>query len=235
MGDFLAFRKMIATYFIQVIFWIGLVAIVVFSVGAISQDQALAGLLVLIFGTLYWRIACEFLIVFFRMHSTLTAIKADTSAIPPALASGGWTPEGGGTPRAESATAVTAAPSITAAAATVASTSPEGWYDDSTRPGHTRWWDGTAWGIRDDEHPAVASESPPADTEIAAPSAESPPLTEQVTDDTATAVEPSAEDADTAPASSSAPESAPSPKRFCENCGAERSPEARFCTSCGHA
>ena len=29
---------------------------------------------------------------------------------------------------------------------------PEGWYDDSERPGHKRWWDGTAWGMRDDEH-----------------------------------------------------------------------------------
>jgi len=36
---------------------------------------------------------------------------------------------------------------------------PEGWYDDSERPGHKRWWDGTAWGMRDDEHPST--QAPP--------------------------------------------------------------------------
>ena len=37
----------------------------------------------------------------------------------------------------------------------VASTPPKNWYDDPDRPGHTRWWDGAAWGVRDDEHPSV--------------------------------------------------------------------------------
>ena len=54
--------------------------------------------------------------------------------------------------------------------------------------------------------------------------------------DTAIAVEPSSDVAPNA-ASSSAPEPviAPPPVRFCENCGAERHPDGRFCTSCGQA
>jgi hypothetical protein len=36
-----------------------------------------------------------------------------------------------------------------------APTVPQAWYDDPERPGHNRWWDGVAWGIRDDEHPSA--------------------------------------------------------------------------------
>lgn len=49
---------------------------------------------------------------------------------------------------------------------------------------------------------------------------------------TTTTVERDPEPAATA---SSPPESEPAPTRYCENCGAERSPDSRFCTSCGHA
>jgi zinc ribbon protein/uncharacterized protein DUF4282/uncharacterized protein DUF2510 len=245
-GDFLAFRKMITPYVIQIVFWIGLVAILVVSVGLISNDQPLAGLLILAFGALYWRIVCEFIIVFFRMNDSLTSIKAHTATIPPALASRGWTPEGGGRRTDESASVADptetlprdkddADPAAVAArgagGATVASI-PEGWYDDPDRAGHTRWWDGTAWGISDDEHLSTAS-----DAEIATPSAESPPRTSEEPTGIPTAVEPSAEVGPAASAGSPAPESgSPSPPaRFCENCGAERSPGARFCTNCGHA
>jgi hypothetical protein len=43
--------------------------------------------------------------------------------------------------------------------------------------------------------------------------------------------------APTPPETSSVPEQdPPSPSvRYCENCGAERRPDSRFCTSCGHA
>jgi hypothetical protein len=34
---------------------------------------------------------------------------------------------------------------------------PPAWYDDVERPGHRRWWDGTAWGVRDDEPPPVVA------------------------------------------------------------------------------
>lgn len=58
---------------------------------------------------------------------------------------------------AHAATAA-AAPDATPVAATAApapSTAPPAWYDDAERPGHKRWWDGTAWGVRDDDPPAV--------------------------------------------------------------------------------
>jgi hypothetical protein len=82
MADFFAFRTMIAATFIRVIFAVGLVGIVLTSIGAIANDQAIAGLLVLVFGALYWRVVCELFIVFFRMNDTLTAIKSDTASLP---------------------------------------------------------------------------------------------------------------------------------------------------------
>jgi hypothetical protein len=89
MADFFAFRTMIASGFIQAIFVLGLVGIVIVFLGMLSNDQALAGLLVLVFGTLYWRVVCEVFIVFFRMNATLTAIKADTASITPSPVSPG--------------------------------------------------------------------------------------------------------------------------------------------------
>ena len=135
--------------------------------------------------------------------------------------------------------------------APVASMPPQGWYDDAQRPGRKRWWDGTAWGMRDDEHPSMGSGSAAADDEIAGasdevavPSAEmavAPPVTAPAPATetavlAAVVVQPSAEVAPAAATSAPAePAAAPAPRRFCENCGAERRPGGRFCTSCGHA
>jgi hypothetical protein len=138
-GDFFAFRTLITPRFIQVLFILGLAGIVLASLGAVAGDQALAGILLLLFGALYWRILCELFFVLFRINDTLSGIKKDTSAMVPG---------------ADAVPAVPAAEPVVAeiaAAETPAATTPEGWYDDSERPGHKRWWDGTAWGRRDDE------------------------------------------------------------------------------------
>lgn len=140
MGDFLTFRKLITIQVIQILFWIGSIGIVIAALGAIASDEALGGVLLLVFGLLYIRILCEFLIVVFRMHDTLNAIKKDTASLPAAAGAGGIT-----------------AGQAAAAAEPAAAESPqlaEGWYNDPDRPGHKRWWDGTAWGRRDDEAPS---------------------------------------------------------------------------------
>jgi hypothetical protein len=142
MGDFFAFRTMISSTVIQVVFVLGLVGIVLATIGSFAGDEPFLGLLILIFGTLYWRILCEFLIVVFRMHATLQAIQANTAPSAPGGTVTPATPADAFAPR-EATTSVSAA-----------QTTP-GWYDDSERPGHKRWWDGTAWGMRDDEHPSA--------------------------------------------------------------------------------
>jgi Protein of unknown function (DUF2510)/zinc-ribbon domain len=138
----------------------------------------------------------------------------------------------------------TPAPPVAAVVPVVAT--PAGWYDDSQRHGHKRWWDGAAWGMRDDEHPSLATESPAAEPEIAiaaaaaAMPAQTPLVAAQSAPTAATAtVAVAAAPVEPAPVATTSqapdvPAGTPA-ARFCGNCGAERRPGTRFCTSCGSA
>lgn len=98
MGDFFAFRRMVTTMVIQIVFVIGFIAAIVAGIALIVygvagmndtsieingifdvDDQGTLvdvfwGILLLIGGPLLVRIACEMLILFFRMNETLTDI-----------------------------------------------------------------------------------------------------------------------------------------------------------------
>jgi hypothetical protein len=72
---------MITPVIIQIVFWVGVAVIVVASFSLmVADDEAtgvgpLAGIGLLLFGTLLWRVYCELLILFFRMNETLTDIR----------------------------------------------------------------------------------------------------------------------------------------------------------------
>ena len=100
MGDvkeFLTFRRMMTPILIQIIFWVGLVGIIIVSITMIAgvstmrmpseiqggrQAGVVLGIVFLIFGPLYWRVLCETLIVVFRMNENLDKIEKNTQKPP---------------------------------------------------------------------------------------------------------------------------------------------------------
>ncbi len=107
---------------------------------------------------------------------------------------------------------------------------------------------GNVTEIRDDlvgdaHPPAPVSETPRVDAPVIAPavpviaSAATTPEIAQEPAVIAAAAEPTieAEPAETSAAPEPVSPAPPASPRFCENCGAERSPGATFCTNCGHA
>lgn len=88
LADFLTFRRMITPFIIQVIFWMCLIltvlsGIVQILVGLTGGPQGRApiasGFVTILVGPIFVRIACELLILFFRMNDTLTDIRNNTS------------------------------------------------------------------------------------------------------------------------------------------------------------
>ena len=75
MEGFLTFRRMITPALIQVVFWLGAIAVVVYGV-TIAGERPVLGILVIVGGVLLVRIWCELLILFFRIHETLISIRA---------------------------------------------------------------------------------------------------------------------------------------------------------------
>ena len=83
MNDFLTFRKMITPVVIQVLFWIGVLVMLIAAIVSFAQGTAasvLSGLVMLILGPLMVRIYCELLIVMFRILDALREIQKNTSA-----------------------------------------------------------------------------------------------------------------------------------------------------------
>ncbi len=82
MHDFLRFRRMVTPLIIEVVFWIGILAIMVISlidlIGSNSVGVRVLAFFMLILGPLFWRMWCEYVIVFFRMNETLTDIRTNT-------------------------------------------------------------------------------------------------------------------------------------------------------------
>jgi len=75
MKDFVTFRRMLAPVLVQVIFWGGVLLCIVSGIVTIAtRHEWLLGLETLIVGPIFFRLACELIILFFRMNETLTDI-----------------------------------------------------------------------------------------------------------------------------------------------------------------
>ncbi|MEQ9663429.1 MAG: DUF4282 domain-containing protein [Parasphingopyxis sp.] len=75
MNEYLTFDKFITPIFIQIIFWLGVAAIVILSLLSIVNGAALPGLLMLIIGPLVWRMYTELMLVIFKINDNLSAIR----------------------------------------------------------------------------------------------------------------------------------------------------------------
>jgi hypothetical protein len=85
MSAYLSFKKFITTGFIMVIYILGAIAITIVSIllmvssglniYGLSGFGVILGVLLLIFGNLFWRILCEYMVVQFRIYTELIEIN----------------------------------------------------------------------------------------------------------------------------------------------------------------
>ena len=76
MQDLLSFNRMITPVFIHVIYWIGIVAVMLAGFGIVAGGGGiLKGLLAMVVGVIVARVGCEVLIVLFRINDNLAAIR----------------------------------------------------------------------------------------------------------------------------------------------------------------
>ncbi len=76
-GDFLNFRYLITPGLITIIYVVGAVFITLAALASLAGGAPgfVAGVLVFVFGNLYWRVVLEFVIVLFRINDGIQAIE----------------------------------------------------------------------------------------------------------------------------------------------------------------
>lgn len=81
MSDYLGFRRFITPAFIMAIYVLGAIAITFLSIIIMIGGtfgvlvNVVLGIIVLIFGNLFWRIFCEYLVVQFRIYDELVSLN----------------------------------------------------------------------------------------------------------------------------------------------------------------
>ncbi|MBI3574451.1 MAG: DUF4282 domain-containing protein [Gammaproteobacteria bacterium] len=76
MQDLLSFNRMVTPVFIHVIYWIGIVAVILAGLAVVAGGGGiLKGLLATVVGLIVVRVGCEVLIVLFRINDNLAAIR----------------------------------------------------------------------------------------------------------------------------------------------------------------
>jgi hypothetical protein len=87
MDEYLNFRRLITPSLVQIVFWLGLVFILIIGLGTMFTWSFWQGLAMLVLGPLVLRIYCEIVIVLFRINNTLTDmldLQRETVARPAA-------------------------------------------------------------------------------------------------------------------------------------------------------
>lgn len=81
LSNFTSFDKMITPTIIKILFYIGVAASIIFALGIMFKGgfAVLLGLIWLVLGPVMVRVYCELLIVMFKVHESLIAIRRNTS------------------------------------------------------------------------------------------------------------------------------------------------------------
>jgi len=73
--QFFTFQRMLMPLLVQLLFWLGLLAILLTAVSDFIAHEVWQGILVLLLGPVLVRLCCELLVVIFRINETLTDIN----------------------------------------------------------------------------------------------------------------------------------------------------------------
>jgi hypothetical protein len=87
MEEYLKFRKMITPLLIQVLFWLGIVIVVIAALVMMFGHGIggfVGGLVYLVAGPIFVRVYCELIIVLFRIFEELKALREGLVPTPPA-------------------------------------------------------------------------------------------------------------------------------------------------------
>jgi hypothetical protein len=87
MEEYISFRKMITPVLIQVLFWVGIVVVVIAALVMMFGHGIagfIGGLVYLVVGPIFVRVYCELIIVLFRIFEELKSLRQGLVPTPPA-------------------------------------------------------------------------------------------------------------------------------------------------------
>ncbi len=76
MGEYLTFKKMITPMVIQILFWIGVVLVVISGLMAMVSGEFLVGLLTILLGPVLVRVYAEIIMVMFKINDGVQRMAA---------------------------------------------------------------------------------------------------------------------------------------------------------------
>jgi hypothetical protein len=85
MSEYLTFRRMITPVFIQIIFWVIVAVLVIAGVAILADGRPVEGIATIVVGPLLARIYAEILIVIFKIHDNVAAIRERGGAAAPTV------------------------------------------------------------------------------------------------------------------------------------------------------
>ncbi len=75
MQDLLGFDKMVTPIIIRILYFLGLLGVLVMTVVSLFQGRILPAIAILVFGAIMVRVYSELLILLFRIHDNLVSIN----------------------------------------------------------------------------------------------------------------------------------------------------------------